>query len=419
MNKKIFLFCLITISIMVCQEFNELDILCDYDGDGDYDCELFLQFGNNKYASGNFIDAVEQYMTMVDCKCTSGQEEYVFENLGRAFAKINKPDSSTWAFKQGLKSVPDNKLLLELAAWSTGLEIRNGNKEKLNDQLYFLERLLEIDPNDISALEKMSDAYKRNGMYQEQIDILDQWLKIDNNNNKAITYKKKAFEMLGKDASEVDKERWENEPQNLEYGISYMKSLIQNEDFVKASDVGEELFLYYDEDKRLLQLISDAYIKDLNDSKAAKFLEKLMQVDSSNIEYILKLSNVYLNLYDFEKAYYWANQSMSTNNQLGKCYFQRAEVLVQTAENFRSDDIDFCDRLVYDLAMDDYQKAYDNNNFNGLRYKKNLVEFGTTIGDWFLLGEQYTQMSPSSEECVNIKKSDCYSFIKNREVLKK
>ena len=42
---------------MVCQEFNELDILCDYDGDGDYDCELFLQFGNNKYASGNFIDA--------------------------------------------------------------------------------------------------------------------------------------------------------------------------------------------------------------------------------------------------------------------------------------------------------------------------------------------------------------------------
>ena len=104
---------------------------------------------------------------------------------------------------------------------------------------------------------------------------------------------------------------------------------------------------------------------------------------------------------------------------MGKCYFQRAEVLVQTAENFRSDDIGFCDRLVYDLAMDDYQKAYDNNNFNGLRYKKNLIEFGTTIGDWFLIGEQYTKMSPSSEECLDMKKSDCYSFIKNREVDKK
>ena len=144
----------------------------------------------------------------------------IFENLGRAFAKINKPDSSTWAFKEGLKILPESENLLWLAAWSTAKEFRNGNAEKLNEQLYFLERLLEINPDNIEVLEKMSDAYRRAKMYDEQIVVLDQWLKIDGTNKKAITNKKEAFESLGKDASEVDQERWEKE---IEYGNSDKK----------------------------------------------------------------------------------------------------------------------------------------------------------------------------------------------------
>ena len=144
-----------------------------------------------------------------------------------------------------------------------------------------------------------------------------------------------------------------------------------------------------------------------------------MIIDSSNNEYMIKLSNVYLNLFDFKHAYLWANKSINTNNHLGKSYFQRAEVLVQTAENCRSDELDFCDRLIYDLAAEDYQKAYDNNNFNGLRYKNNLKGLITTVGDWFLIGDKYLEMSPGSLECSTLKDSDCYSFIKDIMVDKK
>ena len=52
-------------------------------------------------------------------------------------------------------------------------------------------------------------------------------------------------------------------------------------------------------------------------------------------------------------------------------------------------------------------------------YKNNLKELVTSVGDWFLIGEKFTVMSPDHSECVNIKGSDCYSFIKNREVNKK
>ena len=50
MNIMMILINMIITSFIFAQYFNELDILCDYDGDGEYDCELFLQFGNNNYA---------------------------------------------------------------------------------------------------------------------------------------------------------------------------------------------------------------------------------------------------------------------------------------------------------------------------------------------------------------------------------
>ena len=76
-----------------------------------------------------------------------------------------------------------------------------------------------------------------------------------------------------------------------------------------------------------------------------------LRLDSyNNTEYIIKLSNVNLNLYDFENAYFWANKAVGLNKMTGKAYFQRAEVLVQLVDYYRSDELDFCDRLIFDLA---------------------------------------------------------------------
>ena len=414
-----FKFLFLLLGLVVPKEFNELDIVCDWDGDGKYDCEEFKKYAGNSRAINDYQGVVDQYMTMIQCSCASGNDvESIYDNLGRAYEKVGKLDSSTWAFKEGLKIIPESENLLLLAAWSSAKEFRNGNPEKLNEQLYFLERLLEINPDNAKVLEKISDAYKRANMYEEQIVVLDQWLKIDGSNKKAITNKKEAFESLGKDASEVDQERWEKEPENLEYGILYLKSLMNKEDFEEAVEVAGEILIYHDSDKRLLRLVSDAYMKNIDDRNAIKYLKKLLDVDIENNDYTIKLSDTYLNLYDFENAYLWANKAIGLNKLIGKSYFQRAEVLVQLVDNFRADELDFCDRLIFDLAMEDYNTAYKNGVLNAKVYKNNLAELITSVGDWFLLGDKFIELSPDSQECKKIKGVDCYAFI-NRKVQKK
>ena len=39
--------------------------------------------------------------------------------------------------------------------------------------------------------------------------------------------KKAAFSALGKDESDVDRERWESAPSNIQYGLEYVNSLLE------------------------------------------------------------------------------------------------------------------------------------------------------------------------------------------------
>jgi len=409
------------ITVLFSQEhYEDLDFICDYDGDGKRnDCALFEQFGDNSWSTKDYRGAVEQYFTMLICKCINRDNIRIYQDLGLSYEKIGILDSTVWSFKEGLKLDKDNEDLL----WNTARILtklnKNGDKNNLETLYYYFDRLLEINPDNVSILEKYSEVYKNNEQYEEQIEILNQWLKLDPDSKIAINNKKIAYGQLGMDETQVDKERWEKESSNLEYGISYVKSLMENEDFDESIEVCEELVLLHSEDRRLLKLISDSYVKNLNDKKAVKYLEELIKIDYDNSNVMIDLSNVYMNLYEFSKAYNWANKAISTEKMKGKSFFQRAEVLVQAVDYYRSDELDFCDRLVYDLASEDYQLAYNNGQLNAKIYKNNLKDLVTTIGDWFLLGKDFKELSPSSNECKEqIKNKDYYGFI-NRNVMRK
>ena len=421
MNFKKIIVCILFFSMAFLQEWDEKTMICGSKKEKKTMCKETNQFLENYWVNGDYATVIEMAYNLILCDCissdTDGESTYLL--YGQAYYNMGKPDSSTWAFKKGLKKNPDSENLLDWAAQSASKEVRNGNIKKLDEQLYFLERLLEINPQNISALERMNDAYKRSEMYEEQIVVIDQWLKIDPSNKKAISNKKIAFEKLGKDASEVDKERWNREPDNLEYGILYLKSLMISENYELASEIAEEVLLYNDTNKRLLKLVSDIYIKNLDDKKAAEYLEKLMIQDDIDTDYLIKLSNVYLNIDKYNKAYSVANRAIALGKNIGKAYFQRAIVLERLVDYYGSDELDFCDRLIYDLASEDYGMAYKKGILNAKVYKNNLKELVTSIGDWFMIGEKITKMSPDNNKCLNIKGSDCYSFIINREVDKK
>tara|TARA_B100000902_G_scaffold37187_1_gene44512 strand:- start:2902 stop:4170 length:1269 start_codon:yes stop_codon:yes gene_type:complete len=411
MYKSIMALLLIMSSIVFPYEDEYEDVFepqCDMDFDGENDCSLFLSFASTNWKGKDYRGCIDQYKTAIYCGCVKGDEKNLFRYLGRSFIEVGKPDSASWAFNQGLKNNPNDEVLLEYAAWNAG-KLNN-----IQEQLYFIERLLEINPENVRALERMNDTYKKNEMFEEQLRILEVWLNIDSENKKAMSEKKVAYSKLGKDEIEIDKERWNSDKSNIQYGLDYAEGLIEKGDNELAIDVCNELMVYDDSNKRLLKVISNALINSYQESKALQYLEKLGGLDSNNINTLLEIADVCMNIGEFKKGYNWVNKAIALKTSPGKCYFQRAELLVALVEYNIGDEVDFCDRLVYDLAWEDYNTSYNNGYLNAKVYKDQLDDFITTKGDWFLNAEKFEELSPSNDDCYKLKGSDCYKWLERK-----
>ena len=57
-----------------------------------------------------------------------------------------------------------------------------GKAEKIDAQIYYFDKILIIEENNIEVLELLSEVYRNQNLFEEQINIIDIWLKYEKNN---------------------------------------------------------------------------------------------------------------------------------------------------------------------------------------------------------------------------------------------
>ena len=149
---------------------------------------------------------------------------------------------------------------------------------------------------------------------------------------------------------------------------------------------------------------------------------QLCYLIDNNYKYAIELSKVLVDEEKYSSAYTWVEKAVASStgkndNKIGKgeSYFQRAEVLYSLAQSCQdpSGELNFWDKIVYDIAIEDYILAYDNGQYNAATRKKFLEEhYITSPSDWFLNASYVKDVCPS---CRNDKivppLKECYSFI--------
>ena len=76
----------------------------------------------------------------------------------------------------------------------------------------------------------------------------------------------------------------------------------------------------------------------------------------------------------------------------------------------------FWDKIIYDLALEDYITAYESGQYNAASKKKTLqnseYELTTQTQDWFLNASGTDRVCPSCKnDKVTARLKDCYSWI--------
>lgn len=367
------------------------------------ECDLYLSFAISNYQNRDFRSTINNYLYVIDLGCGKRNAKDIFQWLGRSYMEFNLGDSATYYFNQGLKYLPENEELLNIAAWNSG-KIKN-----IDDQIYYLDKLLSINENNPKILENLSNIYRDQGMYEDQVNIINIWLKYDPSNKNANAEKKAAFLVLGKEVQDVDKERWESDPSNIQYGLDYIFSLEKNGLYDEIIKVCNELITYEKYNKRVLRNLGDAYLNKYDEVNALSAYKSLSKTDPSDYYVAIEISKILINNENFVEALEWADKAVNISGNIGATYFQRAEVIFELAQkcSINEKELSPCTRAVFEFSWEEYNKAV-NVGFIEANKRKNFLEdnYITNASTWFMLGEGIKEI------VINECEDSCYSWLK-------
>ena len=207
------------------------------------------------------------------------------------------------------------------------------------------------------------------------------------------------------DISDVDRERWESEPENIQYGLDYIKTLQNSDDIEKVITVCNELLLYDQYNKHILKNLAEAYQNIYREEDALNTYKNLARVDPADYDVAIDISKILLNQEKYQDALDWTDKAIGIKGSKGNAYYQRSDIYFSVAESCTGTSLQFWDKIVYEISWQDC-KVSVNKGYGLAKARCNYLKenFITTIGDWHInRPENEMEVTPQG---------DCYLWIK-------
>lgn len=232
--------------------------------------------------------------------------------------------------------------------------------------------------------------------------FLKKILKVDGSNEIAQSELAMAFESSGKDPLDVYRKRYEDNPENLSYGLDYADRLTQVDRSADATLVLDGVIRQDPTSKLAYRKLAEAHKETNNLKKAANAYEELFQIDPRDGRIAVDISDIYIDVGNYSKALRWAEKAMSLSNGNGSGLGQKAKVYFYGWDTFRQNPFSINDRIVAKLAYDYFVKAEDKG-FLGFTKRGWLEENSKDIlygkAQWFMADDRVKRtrsISPTS-----------------------
>lgn len=365
------------------------------------ECLIALSNAWEYFKNREFESSVRNYLKMVNLGCGEENAEEVYVYFGRAYIELGNLDSAIWAFKQGLRYLPEDKNLLENIAYALR---RQGN---IDEQIYYYERYLEVDPTNVEIFATLTDLLRQAERYDDLVITLQRWLEVEPNNPRVQTDIIDAYEAAGKDPLTFIRQRWEDNPSNAQWGIDYAAKLVENLDYALAYRVLEGVIQHTPTASGAYELLASAALDEGDIDRAISALERLFGLDRTDEKPALELARACLRKGEFPRALEWAETALKVSTNGGEALYARAEIYYTAADDcvggHESGAPNFQDKLVFQMAFEDYRSAV-NKGYRRARTRsdflgKNLIP---SKGDWFLQPADLRVFKPEG---------DCYNWI--------
>jgi len=348
-------------------------------------CPRLMSSAAEYYRNRDWKQTVRIYKQITTLDCDEWNPIYappqeIYQYYAIAYEQMAKFDSSEFVLLDGLQKLPESIELRKRLAYSYK---RQGKTDK---EILEYERLIDMAPNDVNILNDLSKLYKDAGRYDDQIFILEKILNVDENNETAQSELAMAFESSGRDPLDVYRKRYEDNPNNLSYGLDYADRLMQADRPEDAIPILNDVIFQDKYSKLGYRRLAEANVATDNMTGAAAAYEELFKIDPRDGRVAINISDVYLEDGSYGNALRWADKAISLTDD-GSGLGQKGKVYYYGWNNFRQNPYSTDDRIVAKLAFDYFVKA-ENSGFNGFSKRAWMQENAKDIlygkAQWFM-----------------------------------
>ncbi len=367
----------------------------------DRDCAIALSNGWEYYKNREFDSAIRNYHRLANLGCGEEYAGDFYLYFGRAYLELSNVDSAIWAFRQGLRYLPENTELLKNIAYTMG------KRGDVDQQINYLYQIIDNDISNTEVLADMADLLRKEGRWDDLISVLQQWKNAEPENADVQSDLIAAFESAGRDPLDFMRERWAVNPENPQWGVDYAQKLFDESNYSEAIRVLDSVIQRHATNVQAYRLLANAAIDNDEVDRAIAAFEGLYQLNRTDATAPMELSKAYTRQSNFPKALEWAETALRVSGQGGIAYYNRGEVYYNAADECAFDREGgvsvFADKLVFNMAYEDYMAAF-NKGYRQARQKAEFLERNLipSKGDWFLQEPNIRTFSANG---------DCYTWI--------
>ncbi len=355
------------------------------------------------YKNRDWAATVRAYDELTELGCDQDDPKEVYLYYAIAYEYMGKYDSSEIVLLKGLTFLPDNVDLRKRLAYSYD------KQEKSNLRMDELDRLTFLAPEDLEIKIELAKLYGEEERFDDQIAVLNAIIKINPTNEGAQSDLARAYELSGRDPLDVYKKRFDNNPDNISYGLDYAEKLLSGDRPDDAAKVLKQVVAADPSSKVAYRKLAEAYDKDDRLADAAKTYERLFRLDPRDFRVAIKIVDVYVEEQDYKSAFDWADKAVTISGE-GEALGAKGNVYYKAFQACRTGEISVDDRVVATLAFNLFSDAEENGFSRYSRSKDWLKENEVLFGkpQWFM-------MDATVKNRGYVKAgSSCYSWVSER-----
>jgi tetratricopeptide (TPR) repeat protein len=349
-------------------------------------CPRLMSSAAEYYRNQDWRQTVDIYKEIADLGCDEWNAIYappeeIYQYYSIAYEQMGKYDSAEVILLKGLRKIPENIELRKRLAYTYK---RQG---KIDQQMIEYERLVDLNPTDKTLLSDLAKLYKDEERYEDQILTLNKLMELDPSNEMIQSDLALAYESSGKDPLSIYQKRYEENMDNISYGLDFADRLMQAERADESVSILKRVIRLDNSSKLGFRKLAEASQKIDDLDGAASALETLFKIDPRDQKVAINLSDIYIDLNNFHKALKWANKAIDLNSETGAGFGQKGKVYYLAWDYLRQNPFTPDDRIVAKLAFDAFTKA-EEKGYRGFNKKSWLAKNAKDVlygkGQWFM-----------------------------------